>query len=109
MEAIAFSALAALAALGMALATPSVNVNTAQQSELQSTRGLDKVSAKRIIEYRNEHGPYASLDDLAKVIGDGATGRISEHVRFDGDPYVGPPRPPKKPRRAPARGAPAAD
>lgn len=103
MEAFAFSA---LAALGMALATPSVNVNTAQQSELQSTRGLDKLAAKRIIEYRNEHGPYSSLDDLEKVIGADATGRISEHVRFDGDPYVGPPRPAKKPRRAPRRDAP---
>ena len=106
MEAFAFSA---LAALGMALAAPSVNVNTAQQSELQSTRGLDKASAKRIIEYRNEHGPYASLDDLAKVIGADATGRASEHVRFEGEPYVGPPKPAKKPHRAPPRDAPAAD
>jgi len=106
MEAFAF---AALAALGMALATPSVNVNTAQQSELQSTRGIDKLAAKRIIEYRNEHGPYASLDDLAKVIGMENTDRISEHVRFDGDPYVGPPRPAKKPRRAPPREAPTND
>ena len=100
MEAFAFSA---LAALGMALAVPSVNVNTAQQSELQSTRGLDKVTAKRIIEYRNEHGPYSSLDDLAKVIGADTTGRISEHVRFDGDAYDGPPKPAKKRRRAPPR------
>jgi hypothetical protein len=106
MEAFAF---AALAALGMALAAPSVNVNTAQQSELQSTRGLDKLAAKRIIEHRNEHGPYASLDDLEKVIGPEAAGRVSEHVRFDGDPYVGPPRPAKKPRRAPRREAPAED
>ena len=102
-------ALSALAALGMALATPSVNVNTAQQSELQSTRGLDKLAAKRIIEYRNEHGPYSSLDDLEKVIGADATGRISEHVRFDGDPYIGPPRPARKPRRAPPREAPTDD
>jgi competence ComEA-like helix-hairpin-helix protein len=106
MEAFAF---AALAALGMALAVPSVNVNTAQQSELQSTRGLDKVTAKRIIEYRNEHGPYSSLDDLAKVIGQDATGRVSEHVRFDGDPFVGPPRPARKPRHAPPREAPTED
>ncbi|HZZ94739.1 MAG TPA: helix-hairpin-helix domain-containing protein [Usitatibacter sp.] len=94
-----------MAALGMALATPSVNVNTAQQSELQSTRGLDKLAAKRIIEYRNEHGPYTSLDDLARVIGADATGRIAEHVRFDGDPYDGPPRPVRKHKRASERQA----
>ena len=89
----------ALASLATALATTSVNVNTAQQSELQSTHGLDKAAAKRIIEYRNEHGPYASLDDLAKVIGADGTQRVAEHVRFEGDPFQGPPRAPRKPRR----------
>jgi competence ComEA-like helix-hairpin-helix protein len=98
-------AFAAMAALGVALATPSVNVNTAQQSELQSTRGLDKLAAKRIIEYRNEHGPYVSLDDLASVIGADTAGRIAEHVRFDGDPYEGPPRPARKHKRVPQREA----
>jgi competence protein ComEA len=93
--------LAAFAALATALATPSVNVNTAQQSELQSMRGLDKVAAKRIIEYRNEHGPYASIDDLAKVIGADSAERAADHVRFDGEPYQGPPQQPKKRRRAP--------
>jgi competence protein ComEA len=98
--------LTAFATLATAIATSSVNVNTAQQSELQSTRGLDKVAAKRIIEYRNEHGPYASLDDLAKVIGADTVGRVSEHVRFDGEPYQGPPQPAKKRRRgATAAGA----
>ena len=92
MESILIGALASLA-------TTSVNVNTAQQSELQSTHGLDKAAAKRIIEYRNEHGPYASLDDLAKVIGPEATGRASDHVRFDGDPFDGPVRAPKKHKR----------
>jgi competence protein ComEA len=107
MEAIA---LCALAALGVALAAPSVNVNTAQQSELQSTRGLDKVTAKRIIDYRNEHGPYATLDDLARVVGPDTAGRVAEHVRFDGDPYVGPPHAAKKRRHAaPPREAPTAD
>ena len=102
--------IAALLALLPVSAFALVNVNTAQQSELQSTRGLDKLAAKRIIEYRNEHGPYGSLDDLAKVIGADTTQRISEHVRFDGDAYDGPPKPAKKkPRRAPPREAPAED
>jgi competence protein ComEA len=77
-------------AAGSAAAT--VNVNTAQQSELQSTRGLDKYKAKQIIEYRHQNGPYRSLDDLAKVLGDETAGKVASQVAFSGDPYV----PPKK-------------
>ena len=91
------AAIAACAACLPALAT--VNVNTAQQSELQSTRGLDKFKAKSIIEYRNQNGPYRSLDDLAKVLGEPATEKVAAQVAFDGPPYVGPPRPAKKKRK----------
>ena len=90
------AAIAACAACLPALAT--VNVNTAQQSELQSTHGLDKFKAKSIIEYRNQNGPYRSLDDLAKVLGEPATEMVAAQVAFDGPPYVGPPRPAKKKR-----------
>jgi competence protein ComEA len=90
--------LAALTFLGAAAvpAFATVNVNTAQQSELQSTRGLDKMQAKSIIEYRNSHGPYRSLDDLEKVLGEPVTGKIASQVAFDGPPYIGPPKPAKK-------------
>ena len=83
-------------AMGLAFATvvgsasAAVNVNTAQQSELQSTRGLDKFMAKRIIEYRHQHGPYRSLADLAKVVGPETAGKIAQQVAFSGDPYVPP-------------------
>jgi competence protein ComEA len=88
--------LAALGALASSAALATVNVNTAQQSELQSTRGLDRVTAKRIIEYRNEHGPYKSLADLAGAIGPDTTAKVAEQVKFDGDAYVGPPKAAKK-------------
>jgi competence protein ComEA len=78
-------------ALGSASAAiAAVNVNTAQQSELQSTRGLDKFKAKQIIAYRNQNGPYRSLDDLAKVLGADTTVKVAQHVAFSGDPYVPP-------------------
>ena len=89
---------AALTVLGIAAAFPAfatVNVNTAQQSELQATRGLDRAKAKSIIEYRNGHGPYRSLSDLEKVLGEPATEKIASQVAFDGPPYVGPPKPAK--------------
>ena len=88
--ALAASALLLLAG-GSTLAT--VNVNTAQQSELQSVRGIDKVGAKRIIEYRNENGPYRSVDDLAKALGPATTQKVESQVAFDGPAYVPPPRP----------------
>lgn len=89
---------AALTLLGVAAAIPAaatVNVNTAQQSELQATRGLDRAQAKSIIEYRNGHGPYRSLDDLEKVLGERTTEKIASQVAFDGPAYIGPPKPVK--------------
>jgi competence protein ComEA len=79
-------------ALGASIgnADAAVNVNIAQQSELQSTRGLDKYKAKQIIEYRHQHGPYRSLDDLAKVVGADTAGKVAQQVAFTGDAYVPP-------------------
>jgi competence protein ComEA len=87
-----------LAAVAIGTAFATVNVNTAQQSELQSTHGLDKFKAKQIIEYRHQHGPYRSLDDLAKVLGDDTAGKVAPQVAFEGDPYVPPPKP-EKPKK----------
>ena len=93
---------AALTFLGIAAAFPAlatVNVNTAQQSELQATRGLDKAKAKSIIEYRNGHGPYRSLEDLEKVLGEPTTEKVASQVAFDGPPYIGPPKPAKNSKK----------
>ena len=88
MRTIALAALALLAPLPV-LAT--VNVNTAQQSELQSMPGLDKLQARTIIEYRNQNGPYRSIDDLAKALGEPAAEKVAGEVTFSGPPYVAPP------------------
>lgn len=45
-----------------------VNINTASQEELTQV-GFESDLAARIIEYRQQHGPFASLDDLTKVEG----------------------------------------
>ena len=92
------AALAALAILAALPAFATVNVNTAQQSELQATSGLDKYKAKSIIDYRNAHGPYRSLDDLAKVLGEPAAEKVAPQVAFSGPPYIGPAKPAKKKR-----------
>ena len=80
--------IAALAALAALPALATVNVNTAQQSELQSLRGLDKYQARTIIEYRNLNGPYRSLDDLSQALGESTTEKVAREVAFSGPPYV---------------------
>jgi competence protein ComEA len=88
-------AIAVLAAFAALPAAASVNVNTAQQSELQ-LGGLDKYQARNIIEYRNQNGPYRSIDDVAKALGEPAAEKVAGDVTFSGPPYVAPPHAKKK-------------
>lgn len=48
-----------------------VNVNTATQAQLELLPGIGPALAKRIIDYRTEHGVFKSVDDLDKVKGIG--------------------------------------
>jgi len=49
-----------------------VNVNTADAVQLEALPGIGGVTAERIVAYRNEKGPFASIDDLVKVKGVGS-------------------------------------
>lgn len=49
----------------------AVDLNTATQSELESVKGLGPAKAKAILEYREKHGAFKSLDDLTQVKGFG--------------------------------------
>ncbi len=48
-----------------------IHINTADEKKLDELPGIGPVMAKRIVEYRNEHGPFGSVEDLAKVRGIG--------------------------------------
>ena len=48
-----------------------VNINTAGASELEALPGIGPALAARIVEYRDGHGPFASVDDLTDVPGIG--------------------------------------
>jgi competence protein ComEA len=48
-----------------------ININTATQSELESLPGIGPVTAERIIAYREDNGPFASIEDIDKVPGIG--------------------------------------
>jgi len=49
-----------------------VNINAASAAELALLPGIGPVRAERIVRYREEHGDFASVDDLARVPGLGA-------------------------------------
>jgi competence protein ComEA len=62
----------------MALAPPlwaeegeKVNINTATATELTQLKGIGTKYAERIIQYREEHGPFSSAEDMTKVPGIG--------------------------------------
>jgi competence protein ComEA len=48
-----------------------VNVNTADEQGMQNLPGIGPAKAKAIIQYREEHGPFKSLDELTNVSGIG--------------------------------------
>lgn len=48
-----------------------VNINTATSKELERVTGIGPATAAKIIAYREQHGPFKSLDDLIKVSGIG--------------------------------------
>jgi competence protein ComEA len=48
---------------------PPLRVNTARQIEFESALTLRRSQAAAIIKYREEHGPFKSIEDLEKVPG----------------------------------------
>jgi competence protein ComEA len=48
-----------------------VNVNTASPEELETLPGIGEVLAATIVQYREEHGPFTSVDQLVDVSGIG--------------------------------------
>ena len=51
-------------------ALAAININTADQSTLESINGIGPAKAQAIIEYRN-HEKFETVDDLMKVKGFG--------------------------------------
>lgn len=56
-----------------------INLNTASAEELTSLPGIGEVLAARIIAYREEHGPFQTLDDIMQVSGIGS--KVVEEIR----------------------------
>ncbi|MFB9776829.1 helix-hairpin-helix domain-containing protein [Brevibacterium otitidis] len=59
-----------------------VNINQAGAPELETLPGVGPATAQAIITHRQEHGPFASVEDLVLVhgIGDATLARLREHI-----------------------------
>lgn len=55
----------------MADKNSKININTAEAAELELIKGVGETLGKSIVEYREDNGPFQSLDDLVKVGGVG--------------------------------------
>ncbi len=65
---------------------PKVDINSAGVEELMSLPGIGEVLARRIVAYREEHGPFKRVDELGNVegIGEKTIERIRGRVVLDG-------------------------
>jgi len=48
-----------------------VNINSATESDFENLPGIGPVLAQKIVDYRDQHGPFRSIQDLMKVSGIG--------------------------------------
>jgi competence ComEA-like helix-hairpin-helix protein len=62
--------------------TVSLNLNTATAADLDSLPGIGPAKAAAILQYREKHGAFAELEDLAQVpgFGVGAVARLRDRV-----------------------------
>ena len=57
----------------------SVNINTADATALDALPGIGPAKARAVLEYRQAHGPFQSVDELASVHGIGP--KLLERLR----------------------------
>ena len=67
-------------ALRRADAAAPVDLNTATAEQLDALPGVGPMTAQKIIDYRQQHGPYTSVDDLDAISGIGPA-KIDEPAR----------------------------
>lgn len=74
--------------VGEAVTTPvaseprKININVASEAELDTLPGIGPITAKRIADYRREHGPFQRIEDLeqAKLVNSSTFEKIKDLV-----------------------------
>ena len=63
-----------------------ININTATLQQLQLLPGIGEVTAQRILDYRNEHGHFSSIEELMNVscIGEKKLEQIEPYLKIGG-------------------------
>ena len=63
-----------------------VNINTADIYTLMSLNGIGEVYAQNIIDYRETHGPFKSIEEIKNVtgIGDKRFAQIKDYITIGG-------------------------
>lgn len=64
-----------------------VDINTASAEELVAIPGVGEATARRIIDWRDEHGPFRRVEDLMKIqgIGEKSLEKMRPHVTVGQD------------------------
>ena len=59
-----------------------LNINTATEAQLEVLDGIGETKARAIVEYRESHGDFASVEQLTRVdgIGDATLDKIREQI-----------------------------
>ncbi len=50
-----------------------ININTASAAQLETLPGIGETKAQAIVNYRKQHGDFASIEDLVEVAGIGSS------------------------------------
>ena len=66
-----FLLVVALSVPTLLLAAQTVDINTADKETLMSVKGIGEKRAEAIIAYREQHGPFQTVDQLSEVQGVG--------------------------------------
>ena len=66
----------------------NLDLNTATEQELSGIQGIGRDNAKKIVEYRNQHGSFSSWEDLKHVPGM-SSGAVKDTLKRHGCTVAG--------------------